>query len=251
MPESETPPNQNAGRSPDRDPFRRMGRMALLAHQLMSPLAIISSLAQGLMRRADRLSADDIRLRAEKIWRANQQLQGLTETILSYTRANAGAMSLDLTSLSLRALVRRVCREQQQLEPSRIFDLNIDALPTRYVGDAVLLKQVLMIVLSNAMKYSANGKPIRLEGHENNGAINIVVKDRGMGIARQDIPYVTQAFFRGRNAMKLPGTGLGLSLAQHVLKLHGGNLKIESRERYGTTVTISLPKEGASPSGAS
>ena len=68
------------------------------------------------------------------------------------------------------------------------------------------------------------------------------LKDRGIGIPERDLPFILQPFFRGRNAKKLPGTGLGLSLAWYILKLHGGNLEVDSRERRGTKVSLIVPE---------
>lgn len=233
---------------PGRRPFERLGRMALVAHQLTTPLVTISTLSQGLMRRAEKLSAEDIRARAERIWLASQQLQDLIGTILSYTRANVGALNPNRRRFNLGALVRRACREQQRLAPERKFDIAIENLPRDYIGDPALLEQVLAIMLSNALKYSRSDTPVTIEAREND-AIVIIVRDQGIGIPQKDIPFLTVPFFRARNAMQVSGTGLGLSLAWHILELHGGTLAIESRKGHGTSVTITLPKEQASRSG--
>jgi signal transduction histidine kinase len=95
------------------------------------------------------------------------------------------------------------------------------------------------------MKYSPADQPIRVSGQAADGIIAITVEDHGIGIPKEDLPFLMQPFFRSQNAQNLPGTGLGLSLAGHILKLHGGSLQIKSREAYGTTVTITLPQEGA------
>jgi two-component system, OmpR family, sensor histidine kinase SenX3 len=110
------------------------------------------------------------------------------------------------------------------------------------IGDAILLEQALVIVLSNAMKYSPPERPIEITARRRAGMIRIVVKDQGIGILERDLPFIMQPFFRGQNAKKLPGTGLGLSLAWYILKLHGGDLEIESQEGRGTKVTLIVPE---------
>ncbi|MBF9234403.1 sensor histidine kinase [Microvirga alba] len=218
-----------------------MNRLALLAHQLTTPLSTISALAQGLFRRTDHLSPDDIRERAEKIWRASQRLQELIDTLMSYTRANAGAIVLEPSRFNLEELLRRVCAEQGRQAPARPFNIEIRAFPSLFVGDPILLEQVFVIVLSNALKYSPADRPIAVAGHANGTEIVITVKDEGIGVGEGDLPYLMQPFFRGQNAKDIPGTGLGLSLAWHILKLHGGRLHVESVQNHGTTVTITLP----------
>jgi two-component system sensor histidine kinase SenX3 len=216
--------------------------MALLAHQLRTPLSTINALAQGLMRRADRLSTLDVQVRAERIWRASLRLDELLETILSYTRASAGGIVLNPGEFNLADLIRRVCREQGGQEPNRPFHLDIEDLPPVIIGDPVLLEQAVVIVISNAMKYSQHDQAINITARDEDGMIRISIQDQGIGIPERDLPFILQPFFRGQNAKKLPGTGLGLSLAWYILKLHGGDLTIESRERHGTTVTMLVPE---------
>lgn len=193
------------------------------------------------MRRTDQISRDDIRERAEKIWRASQHLQELIATIMSYTRASAGAIVPDFGHFNLEALLRRVCSEQVGQAQTRPFNIDIRNLPRLVEADPILLEQVFIIVLSNAAKYSDPDRPIHVTGGMKDDSIRITVRDEGIGISDKDLPYLMQPFFRGENARSTPGTGLGLSLAWHILKLHGGHLQIESEKGHGTTVTLILP----------
>lgn len=191
------------------------------------------------------MSPDDVRNRAERIWRASLRLDELIEMIMSYTRASAGGMLLNPSELNPEVLIRRACREQLSHEPGRPFELDIEDLPETIVGDPILLEQALVIVLSNAMKYSTPQDPITLTASPIEGGLSVTIRDEGIGISERDLPFLMQPFFRGQNAKALPGTGLGLSLAWHILKLHGGNLKVESEEGHGTTVTLTIPEKNA------
>ncbi|WP_166802224.1 sensor histidine kinase [Microvirga pakistanensis] len=215
--------------------------VALLAHQLRTPLSTISALAQGLERRAERLSAKDVRSRAETIWRASLRLEELIDMILSYTRVGAGSMLLNPREFNPEALIRRICREQISHKPDHPMTLDMRGLPDAMVGDPILLEQALVIVLSNAIKYSPPEHPIAVRARAVPNGIVVQVKDEGIGISDLDLPFLMQPFFRGRNTKDFPGTGLGLSLAWHILRLHGGGLEIHSREGHGTTVTLTIP----------
>ena len=239
-----------AGHEVKHAPSPQLDRMALLAHQIMTPLSTISTLAQGMMRRTTRLTTDDVQERSEKIWRASLRLQDLIETILSYTRINAGALNLNLSVFNLDTLTRRICQEHQNLEPSRCFQLDLKDLPDVFIGDPVLIEQALAIILSNAMKYSPAEEPIVIRSGKRKGLVVIEVIDQGIGVSKTDLPYLTQPFFRGRNARHMPGTGLGLSLVSHILKLHGGSIQIKSREGSGTTLRFILPDETPATVGA-
>jgi len=215
--------------------------MTLLAHQLKAPLAVISALAQGLARRGHRMSTDEIRERGKKIWHASRHLDELITTIMNFTRANTGGIVLDRTIFDIKTVLQHIARQHERLSGEKRCELHIAALPDEINGDAVLIEQALGIVIANAMRYST--EKIVVEGHLCGGAISIVVKDAGIGISRDDLPFVSQPFFRGTNARHLPGTGLGLSLARHILSLHGGELRIDSEERNGTTVRVTLPRD--------
>jgi two-component system sensor histidine kinase SenX3 len=248
VPGSKRPPEKPSKFAPGKKPLsalqsQPLDRMALVAHQIRTPLSTINALAQGLMRRTDRMNTDDIKDKAEKIWRSSLQLDELIETIMSYTRASSGGIALHASAFDLRDLILRVCSDQASHQPERPFAISIESVPDFVVGDPVLLEQVLVIVLSNAMKYSGPDTPIEISGQTEDGMISLAVKDRGIGISSWDLPFLMQPFFRGRNAKNLPGTGLGLSLAWHILKLHGGGLNIESLEGQGSTVIVQLPEQ--------
>lgn len=238
-PKAARPDDSRAG---SRKTAQPLDRIALLAHQLRTPLSAINALAQGLMRRADKLSPEDVSGRAERIWRASLRLDELIEMIMSYTRASAGGMLLNPSEFNPEAMIIRVCKEQNSQEPSRPFIIDIQGLPNTIVGDQILLEQALVIVVSNAMKYSPSDSTVTVSAHATDGGFSITVKDKGIGISEWDLPFLMQPFFRGRNAKELPGTGLGLSLAWHILKLHGGGLQIESQEGKGATVTLTIPE---------
>lgn len=195
------------------------------------------------------MTSDDVHDRSEKIWRASLRLQELIETILSYTRVNAGALALSLSVFNLDILVRKICHEYQKQEPSRSFIIDLNDLPDIFVGDPVLIEQALAIVLSNAVKYSPTGGPITIRSLRHRGQVVIEVADQGLGVPEADLPYLTQPFFRARNVKHLPGSGLGLSLVSHILKLHGGSVQITSREGNGTTLRLVLPDEAPPDAG--
>ncbi|MCG7391943.1 HAMP domain-containing histidine kinase [Microvirga sp. ACRRW] len=220
-----------------------LDRIALLAHQLRTPLSAINALAQGMMRRAERMSSEDVRTRAEKIWRASLRLDELIETIMSYTRASAGGMLLNPTEFNPESLIRRACKEQSNHDPERPFTIDIQKLPEIIIGDPILLEQALVIVLSNAIKYSDSDTPISVRARPSREGVMVVVKDEGIGVSERDLPFLMQPFFRGHNAKEITGTGLGLSLAWHIIMLHGGSLHIASKEGHGTTVTLTIPEK--------
>jgi len=128
-----------------------------------------------------------------------------------------------------------------------------EGLP-RLLGDHDRLHQVMVNLLDNAIKYTPRGGHVtasaRLAALNGSGsatpAVALVVADTGEGIPERDIPRLTERFYRVDRARsrELGGTGLGLAIVKHIVQLHHGSLKIESRLGVGTTVTVTIPAVG-------
>ena len=189
------------------------------------------------------MNADDIRERGKKIWHASRRLDELIGTIMNYTRANAGGIIAIRESFDIKSMLLRLCREHERLAGARRCELEVDSLPDTISGDPVLLEQAFGIVLANALRYSRAKSRVIITGSIWENQIIVAIADKGIGIPATDLPFISQPFFRGVNAKHLPGTGLGLSLARHIVSLHSGQLLIESEEGAGTIVRIKLPHE--------
>jgi two-component system, OmpR family, sensor histidine kinase SenX3 len=229
------------GRGADEEPLFHPDLVSLLAHQLATPVSTIITLAQSLSRRADNLDVQNVRDRAERIRQAGLRLLALIESIMDRARADAGAIKYTPRPFDPRAIALRVCQEQRTRHPNRPFAFDLDDLPTVMDGDPALLEQVVDILLGNAIKYSSPDRPIAVRAHRRGGTIKVSIQDQGMGIPSEDLQHLAKPFFRGQNARSVPGTGLGLSLARHILGLHGGRLEIESREGVGSTISMVVP----------
>jgi signal transduction histidine kinase len=110
-------------------------------------------------------------------------------------------------------------------------------------GDPVKLKQVLVNLLGNAIKFTPAGGQVTISDEVDDASLRIRISDTGIGMRAEEIPLVVQPFYRTTEAYdaKHQGAGLGLPFAKAVVELHGGSLAIESRLASGTTVTITLP----------
>ena len=102
-------------------------------------------------------------------------------------------------------------------------------------------------LISNALKYSPEGTTVDVSLAVHKMMIELRASDHGIGIPAQDVPNLFQPFHRGANINAIPGTGLGLSIAKNVVKLHGGDITVESVVGKGTTFVVKLPLEQAQP----
>jgi signal transduction histidine kinase len=120
--------------------------------------------------------------------------------------------------------------------------INLNQNIEEIVSDENLLGLSLINVIYNAIKFSDSDKGIEIETEVKEKIANIKIKDSGKGIKEQDLPYVTQAFYRGDNTVNVPGYGLGLAITKKSIEMLGGTLHINSTQNLGTVVSISIPR---------
>ena len=112
----------------------------------------------------------------------------------------------------------------------------------RISGDAALVRQLLLIVLDNALKFTPAGGRVRLDVSARNGRAAVVVTDTGLGIPAEQLPHVFERFYRGdRVRHEAEGAGLGLAIARWIADVHGADIAITSQPAHGTRVAISFP----------
>jgi two-component system OmpR family sensor kinase len=108
-------------------------------------------------------------------------------------------------------------------------------------GNADYLKQVLLIVLENACKYTPDGGKVTIRGETRGQHLTITIADTGIGIEQADLPRLFERFYRAPNARSQPGTGLGLSIARGIIEQHSGTISVESTPGQGSNFIITLP----------
>ena len=110
-------------------------------------------------------------------------------------------------------------------------------------ADVAALSRALQNLLTNAMKYSGDSRWIGLRGEVHGNELRMIVQDRGLGIAADELPHLGEAFYRGKEvvAAQIHGNGLGLSLVKHIVRAHGGRLSVASKIGQGSSFTMHLP----------
>jgi signal transduction histidine kinase len=143
----------------------------------------------------------------------------------------------DLQPLDLAAAAREVIYRMEPLAESAGIELSSEGQGTRVRADGEWLEQALLVVVSNAVKYSGRDGHVRLrlEGG------TVVVEDEGAGISTEDLPHVFERFYQGADSSG--GVGLGLSICKELIERMGGKISIHSQEGIGTTVEINLPED--------
>lgn len=214
--------------------------ISVVSHQFRTPIAIVDASAQRMIRRGASMSVEEISARAQKMRDACLRLTRLMESTLDAARLEEGEIRFNPLPCDVAQLLHRVCETQPDFEQGRI-ELRIADLPSSALVDETLLEQAVQNLVSNALKYSPQDTSITVEGGKAGEELFIRVRDRGVGIPADELGSLFQRFFRARTAANVAGTGIGLSFAAHILKLHGGTVEVESEEGRGSTFTLRLP----------
>ncbi|HLA18978.1 MAG TPA: HAMP domain-containing sensor histidine kinase, partial [Dehalococcoidia bacterium] len=214
------------------------------SHELRTPLSVMRANGELLKRHlsepvsANREAVDDIITESDRLGR-------LVGQMLTLARVDSGQAALTMSEVALDEIADDVSRGMRLLAQERGVSLDTAIeRPLRLRGDADRLRELMVVLTDNAVKYTDAGDRVRLElKRAPGGRITIRVSDTGHGIAPEALPHIFDRFYRVDKARSREsgGTGLGLSIARWIAEVHGGSIRAESATGVGTTVTVELP----------
>lgn len=242
---------QQARRDAEREVWRNQEFLALAAHELRTPLAILLGQIYLLKGRADGSFSPQDREAVHLVRDQALKLNALVERLLDLSQLQTDQFWMERVPVDVVALTRQVVKDLQPTLTAHAITLDVAARSLTVLGDRVRLTQVLHNLLSNAVKYSPVGGRITLKvAHEGRHAL-VAVADGGIGIPADALSQIAQRFYRAPNARRLPvkGVGVGLYVVQEIIGRHGGQLQVESAEGVGSTFTVRLPLAPTDPWG--
>lgn len=229
---------------PIREAFSRQRQFtADASHELRTPLAIIRANAEMVTRHGDQLPADDSELVVEII-RETDHLNRLVGDLLTLARADVEKIQLATRVVDFRALVSEVHEDVRRIAESRGIESSITLNgPVSLEGDETRLRQLLLILLDNALQYTDPGGRVDVALARDNGRVRLQVADTGIGIPVEDQPRIFDRFYRVDRAREHEsgGTGLGLAIARWIVQAHQGSIKVDSDVGRGTRFFVDLP----------
>lgn len=222
--------------------------VANVSHELRTPLTNIKSYAETLVESGEEMTEDLRRNFMGVIVSETDRMTRIVQDLLTLSRFDYGKMEMHVTRFAFSAAVRNVSRAvslDAQNHRHELFVQVPDDLPMVNC-DRERIEQVIMNIVSNAIKYTPDGGRIELKAGASDGRVWLIVRDNGIGIPEKDLPRLYERFYRVDKARSRQsgGTGLGLSIAKEILSQHEGSIHIDSVYGEGTTVTISLPAAG-------
>jgi len=219
--------------------------VSMVSHQFRTPLAILDSSAQRILRRGPHLTPEELSTRIQKIRNAGNRLTRLVESVLNAAKLDAGRIELNPETCDLINLVMDICERQSELNSHADIRFQVPDLPVQVYCDSMLIEQVVINLVSNAVKYSGEKPVVEITVWTEGARAFCSVRDWGIGIPADELPKIFDRFYRARTASGIAGTGIGLNFAQRIMHLHGGEIQVESYEAGGSLFTFDLPLSNA------
>jgi signal transduction histidine kinase len=219
--------------------------LANMSHELRTPLNAIIGFSEMVKLQMAGPVNDKYREYASDIHNSGAHLLGLINEILDLSKLDAGKCELDERDVDITRLVRDAVHfvEGQSEKMGVRLVTQVDPRKPLFRGDELRLRQILVNLMSNAVKFTSEGGTVTVSARATGLGMVIEVRDTGVGMAEADIPKAMEAFVQiDKKNRARGGTGLGLPITKRLVELHGGTLTIRSKVDVGTTATVILPK---------
>ncbi len=217
---------------------RQQAFVANASHELRTPLTLIRATADVARRGLG--DEDPQRKLLDQILGESDHMGRLIEDQLLLSRLDSADLPITQQRVSLETLLPAIHETVARLAESRGLRLDIPPAEGSVWADPTRLRQVLLVLLDNAIRHTPSGGAIRIEVERKGQEVEIHVADTGAGIPVQDLPHVFERFYRGDPAHTASGSGLGLSIAKALVEAQGGFISLESRVGKGTIVHLRL-----------
>jgi signal transduction histidine kinase len=211
-----------------------------VSHDLKTPLTSIQGYSQAIMEGA----ADDPAQAAAIIYEEAGRLNRMVVELTDLARLQNGQLSMQMHPLDISPIVQAVAQRIDIVAQKKGLSLSVESPSMPHVnGDGDRLAQVITNLVSNAVKYTPPGGRIHVNTQVNNGGVELVVQDSGIGIPKEDLPRIFERFYQVDKARgPRRGTGLGLAIVQEIVQAHAGTVSVTSAGAgKGSTFTVWLP----------
>jgi len=222
--------------------------LAAMSHELRTPLNAVIGFSEVLASETlGDLGHDKYREYSHDILSSGRHLLALINNILDLSKAESGKLELHAQVVSLSGIVESSARMSCPRDREAALVIDIAPEAEEIVADTQKMKQILINLISNAIKFTPESGSITITARRRTGWVDICVRDTGIGMKKEDIPDAMTAFKQIDSSLgrKFEGTGLGLPLAARFAELHGGHLTVDSAPGEGTAVTVSIPEQTA------
>lgn len=214
--------------------------ISTVSHEIRTPMTAIKGWGETLKNVSDDPEILDKGLNI--IVEETDRLSSMVEELLDFSRMQSSKISIVNEEVDLLYIIEHVYDVYKQNALSRKINLSLDLngnTEINVVGDKDRIRQVIINILDNALKYTPEGGKIDISVARIQKYVKIIISDSGKGIAQKDLPHIKEKFYKADNNVR--GTGIGLAVADEIIKMHSGEINISSEVSKGTTVEIILP----------
>jgi signal transduction histidine kinase len=223
--------------------FQQSDLLSEVVHELRTPLTSIRGYSKMLLLAED-IDQEKKQEFAETIHREAVRLGQMINDFLDLARLESGRTYMTHEPVNMSEVISETLAILQPQAAERQISIPLqvpETLPT-LIGDVDRLKQVMVNLVSNAVKYNREGGRVDIEVQVGEDELNVAVRDTGRGIAEEDLPHIFEKFYRVNDPeQQTKGTGLGLSITKHIVEAHGGTISVQSAKGQGSTFAFSLP----------
>jgi len=212
--------------------------VAHAGHELRTPLTMIRAAAEVTQRHLP--TSGQRREAIGEIISETDRMGRLVGDLLLLSRLDAGALRIDIQSVDLAPFMDEVTQSFGLVARERDVALSAGSVRGKVKADEPRLRQVVLILLDNALRHAPNGSTIEIDAVGAGNKILITVRDHGEGIPPEDLPHIFERFYRGRGEGAEGGSGLGLAIAKELVEAMHGKIRIASDSGVGTTATVEL-----------
>ena len=218
--------------------------ISMLAHDIKSSLSIIGGFALRLLRKGQDIDGEKAREYLEIVSQEAGKIEDLINELLEFSRLQSGQWRPNFSAVSVEKEILELLKAYEARARERNLKLELDSAHDMIVveADARRLQRVFRNLLDNAIKYSGEGGVIRVEIAQEDEEVTVSVADQGMGIPKEELPFIFDPFHRGVYTAGKEGSGLGLAEVKTIVTAHGGRIVVESEMGKGSKFIIYLPK---------
>lgn len=216
----------------------RRDYVANVSHELRSPLTSIRGLIEPL-KDAVVTEEEDKKRYYEIIYQESLRLSRLIDDIMELSRLQTSDAEIEKTYIDITTLLEMVYERYKLLDDNIDLQYKAKTLPKVY-SNYDRIEQILVILLDNAYKFTSKGGAIEILPQVMEGKLTITIKDTGLGISKEDLPYIFDRFYKSDKSRSKRGTGLGLSIAKEILNIMGENIEVQSELGKGSAFTFTI-----------
>jgi len=220
----------------------RQELIANVSHDLRTPLTAIQGYAETLVLLDDKISIDEQKKYTNYILSSTDKLKKLVEDLFELSKLESHQVQIQLEEFSINEMISDIIAKHYSFARSKGICIEFEALAddTMVLADIGLVDKVVQHLVENALIHTPINSCVTIEVAKNDTEISVIVKDNGLGISSDELPFIFDRYKKARDSKK-SGSGLGLAIVKNILALHGSEIHVSSIADKGTTITFGLP----------